>query len=336
MKLTWSRQTLRARHTFNTAQSSVSEKQTIVVRLDHAGIAGFGEAVPSTLYGQTLESAEAALGEIAPGLGEDPFLIGPLVERMIRTHDEQRAAVCAVESALFDWVGKRLSTPVWRLLGLARPGVHTTFTIGAAAPGEIREKLHEALADGFDRFKVKVGTEQDEETLSIIRESFAGPLLLDANQAWSAGAAVGKVRDLARYRPTLIEQPVPREEWRGMAEIRSLGVAPVFADESCERPADVLRLNGYIDGVNIKFNKCGGIRQALEMIAIARALGMKVMLGCFLSSSLAIAHALTIATLADFNDLDGALLMANDPFTGLTRSGSLLDAGERAGLGVTL
>jgi L-alanine-DL-glutamate epimerase-like enolase superfamily enzyme len=335
MNLTCRRQTIRPRHRFATSQWGVDEKQTIIVRLEHDGIVGLGEVVPSTLYGQTLESAEATLASAAGLLGDDPMLVEPIVQRLIDAHDEQRATIDGLDAALHDWVGKRLGVPVWKLLGLARPSKQTTFTIGVADPDLTRVKVDEALAAGFDALKIKVGVENDHQTLTYIRERFNGPLFLDANQAWSPAEAPERIRALARYRPTIIEQPLNREDWRCLAELRKLGVAPIFADESCERPADVDRLHGYVDGINIKLNKCGGIREALRMIALARGLGMQVMLGCFVSSSLAIAPPLTISSLVDYADLDGALLLAEDPFEGITRTGGVLSLGDRPGLGIS-
>jgi len=313
MKLSYRRQTLRPRFRFATSQGGVDEKETIVVTLEHDGIVGFGEVVPSALYGQSLEDSEAALDGMSDLLGDDPFALESITARLIKRYDAQRAAIAAVDSALHDWVGKRLGVPTWRLLGLDQPRTRTTFTIGVAEPAEIRVKVNEALAAGYDALKVKVGVEHDYDTLGFIREHFDGFLLLDANQAWRPDEAAEKIRALAPYRPAMIEQPLRKEDWRHMAELRRLGVAPIFADESCERPADVIRLHGYVDGVNIKFTKCGGIREALRMVALARGLGMQVMLGCFVSSSLAIAPPLTIATLVDFADLDGHLLLADDP-----------------------
>ena len=292
--------------------------------------------MPSELYGQTLESTEAALTTAAGLLGDDPFAVEPILARLRGPLDAQRAALDAVDAALHDWVGRRLGVPVWRLLGLARPVKQTTFTIGVADPELTRVKIDEALAAGFDALKIKVGVETDDGTLAYIRQRFAGPLFLDANQAWSPAEAPDRIRALARYRPTLVEQPLPRDEWRHMAGLRTLGVAPIFADESCEKPADVLRLHGCVDGINIKFNKCGGIREALRMIALARALDMQVMLGCFVCSSLAIAPALTIASLVDYADLDGALLLAEDPYEGIARAGGTISLGDRPGLGVEL
>ena len=312
MKLTHHRQLIRPRHRFATSQSGVDEKETIVVELEHEGLV---DAVPALL-------------------GDDPFAVESILRRLIDGHDGQRAAVAAVDSALHDWIGRRLDIPVWKLLGLRRPRKQTTFTIGVADLAEIRVKVGEALAAGYDALKVKVGVEHDHEVLSLIRADFDGPLVLDANQAWDPGEAVEKIKGLARFHPTLIEQPLRTQDWREMARLRELGVAPIVADESCERPADVLRLRGCVDGVNIKFTKCGGIREALRMITLARALDMKVMLGCFVSSSLAIAPALTVATLADLIDLDGHLLLAEDPFEGIARTGGTIELSDRPGLGV--
>lgn len=335
MKLNHRRQTIRPRYVFATSQGGVAEKETIVVEIEHDGVVGLGEVASSTLYGQTLETSEAALNRMAGLLGDDPYAIEPVVARCIAACDAQRAAIAAVDSALHDWVGKRLGVPLHRLLGLAEPRVQTTFTIGVADEDETRRKVDEALAEGYTALKVKIGVESDHRTLKTIRRSFNGPLLLDANAAWHPYEAADKVRALAEYRPSMIEQPLGTADWRHMAELRNLGVAPIFADESCERPADVIRLHGFVDGVNVKFTKCGGIREALRMFTLARGLGMQLMIGCFVSSSLAIAPALAIAGACDFADLDGALLLADDPFEGITcERGGVLRAGPGAGLGL--
>lgn len=335
MRLTWRRERLALRHAFATAQGpATSEKEVLVVELEHRGLVGRGEVTPSRLYGQTLESAEAALARIGAHLGDDPLAIEPAVQRLLAHFDDQRAAVAGVDAALHDWVGKHLGLPVWRLLGLDRPRVRTSFTLGLAPVDEMRRKVDEALTAGFDVLKVKVGGPDDEAVLAAIRSVFDGPLLVDANEAWSAQEAPDRVRALARWRPALIEQPVGRNERVALARLRELGVAPIFVDESCQRAGDVPRLAGCIDGVNVKLSKCGGIREALRMIAVARGLGMSVMLGCFVGSSLGIAPALVLASLADWADLDGHLLLAGDPFTGIVRQGSLLSLSDEPGLGV--
>lgn len=347
MMLRWRRQTLRPKYRFATAQGGVDEKETIVVELEHEGVVGLGEVVPSKLYGQTLELSEAALKTIAADLASgavatamrvgvlDLFAIEPLVAFLIGDHDGQRAVIAAIDSALHDWVGKRLSVPAWKLLGLAQPTTTTTFTIGIADPAETKQKVEEALAAGYTALKVKIGVETDEETLTLIRARFAGQLFLDANEAWTdVSEAERHVRALAKFKPTLIEQPLARPLWRDLARLKALTVAPIFVDESCERPRDVAPLAGLVDGINIKLNKCGGIREALKMIHLARGLGLGVMLGCFVSSSLAIAPALTIAGLVDHADLDGALLLDSDPFCGIRSEGSALSLGDLPGIGV--
>jgi L-alanine-DL-glutamate epimerase-like enolase superfamily enzyme len=332
MKLRWQRQTIRPRHRFATSGWGVDEKETILLELEHDGLIGRGEIVPSALYGQSLESAEATLASLV--LDDEPFAIEPILARLYVTHDGQRATIDGIDAALHDWVGQRLGVPVWKLLGLAPPRKQTTFTIGVADPELTRVKVNEALEAGFDALKIKVGVENDHETLSYIRQRFDGPLFLDANAAWSPEQALREIPRLQQYRPTLIEQPLERAHWRALADLRKLNVAPIFADESCERLADVVRLHGYVDGINIKFNKCGGIREALRMIHLARALGLQVMLGCFVCSSLAIAPALIVASLVDYADLDGALLLAEDPFDGISRTGGIISLGHRPGLGV--
>lgn len=335
MKLTFRRQTIRPRYVFATSQGGVTEKQTIVVEVAHAGVVGLGEVAPSTLYGQTLESSEAALARMAALLGDDPFQLEPIIGRCIAACDGQRAAIAAVDSALHDWVGRRLGVSVHRLLGLPPPRVQTTFTIGVAGEEETQRKVAEAIEAGYAALKVKIGVESDLRTLRAIRRSFNGPLLLDANAAWKPAEAAEKIRALAEFRPTMIEQPLGVADWRHMAGLRDLGVAPIFADESCERPADVVRLHGFVDGINVKFTKCGGIREALRMFMLARGLGMQLMIGCFVSSSLAIAPALAIAGACDFADLDGALLLADDPFAGIACArGGVLTTAERPGLGL--
>lgn len=338
MKLTWQRLTVRPRHRFATSGWATEVKENLVVCLAHDGVTGQGEIVPSALYGQTLAASEQALATIAREelLGDDPFCIEPILARLLARFDDQRAMIDGLDAALHDWCGRKLGVPVWRLLGLAPARKQTTFTIGVADPELTRIKVDEALDAGFDALKIKVGTDTDEDTLDYIRSRFDGPLFLDANQAWTPATAPQRIRALARYRPTIIEQPLPPADWEHLSALRTLGVAPIFADESCERPADVVRLRDSVDGVNIKFTKCGGIREALRMIALARGFGLQTMLGCFVCSSLAIAPALSIATLVDYADLDGALLLADDPYTGITRTRGVIALGDAPGLGVSV
>lgn len=336
MRLSHHRQKITPKFAFVTAQGGMDSKETIVVELEHDSITGFGEVAPSRLYGQSLEKSEAALDAIREVLAEfpTPFEINTILDKLIERFDDQRAAIAAVDSAIYDWVAKKLGVPVWKLLGLPRPNQLTTYTIGLATLEETRVKIEEAIQGGFTAWKVKVGGAHDVATLNLIRERFPGPLFLDANEAWTHENASKKIRELARFKPVMIEQPLPGNQWPHLKVLRELGVAPIFADESCERPSDVVKLHGYVDGVNIKFTKCGGIREALKMIHLARGLNMKIMFGCFVSSSLAIAPALAISSLVDYADLDGHLLLKNDPFTGIGFDSARLTLGNSPGIGV--
>ncbi len=334
MRLTWHRQDLVLRHPFTISRSSVSTKQTVLVELEHEGIVGIGEAVPTRYYCQTVESSEAALEGMAGVLGKDPFQIETILNRCLERYDDQRAAVSAVDAALHDWVGKRLGVPVWRLLGLDAGTIPiTSITIGIDQPEVIEAKTVEAAS--FPILKVKVGTDRDEEILSAVRRAAPDKVLrVDANAGWTTPDAGERIRQLARYDLELIEQPIPPGDTEGLRGLRKLGVAPIVADESCVRPADVLPLRESVDGINIKMCKCGGIREAVRMIHLARGCGLKVMIGCMIESSVGIAQAAQLASLVDWIDLDGHLLLDQDPFEGIGGAGGRLTLSERPGLGV--
>ncbi len=335
MKLRWSRQQLLLEHTFTISRSSASAKETLLVTLEHDGIVGLGEAIPSDYYGQSLASNEAALGGMARLLGGDPFQIEPILQRCIEQYDDQRAAVSAVDGALHDWVGKRLGVPVWRLLGLdAGAAPLTSFTIGIDEADVVEAKTAEAAA--YPILKVKVGTDDDEAILSAVRRAAPDKILrVDANAGWSPETAAECIRRLARFDLQFVEQPIAPGDRQTLRRLRQSVGMPLIADESSVRPADVVPLAGCVDGINIKLSKCGGIRQALRMIHLARACGLKVMLGCMIESSAGIAQAAQLAPLVDWVDLDGHLLIRNDPFEGIGGAAGRLTLTNRPGLGVS-
>jgi L-alanine-DL-glutamate epimerase-like enolase superfamily enzyme len=334
MRLRWSRQDLVLRHRFTIAYSSTAAKQTILVELEHDGIVGYGEAVPTDYYGQTIASAESALEGMAGLLGRDPFQIEGIISRCLERYDDQRAAVMAMDAALHDWAGKRLNAPVWRLLGLDPASAPlTSFTIGIDEPAKIESKTAEA--GEFPILKVKIGTDHDEAILQAVRRAAPRKMLrVDANAGWPVRSAAERLQQISRYGIEFVEQPVPPGESESLRRLHEMRVAPIVADESCIRPSDVLPLRGCVDGINIKMCKCGGIREALRMIHLARGCGLKVMLGCMVESSVGIAQAAQLAPLADWIDLDGHLLLANDPFEGIGGAGGRLTLSERPGLGV--
>ena len=334
MKLSWFRQTLVCRHPFATAHGIEPPKETIVVAIEHEGVVGYGEAIPTALYGQSLKSAEATLSAAGDLLGGDPFAIEPTVDRLLERFDDQRATVCAIDAALHDWVGKRLETPTWRLLGVDPAAMPiTSFTIGVDDLDAIETKVREA--DAYPTLKVKIGTDQEEQILSIVRRLAPDKTVrVDANTGWSADDADARLRRAAEYGVEFVEQPVPVDDHETLKRLTAADVVPIIVDESAIVPADVAPLAGRVDGINIKLCKAGGIREAYRMIAIARSLGMRVMLGCMIESSLGIAAAAQLAPLVDYIDLDGHLLLASDPYDGIGGARGRLTLTERPGLGV--
>jgi L-Ala-D/L-Glu epimerase len=335
MRLSWHRQDLRLHRPFTTARGTQATKQTIVVAVTHDGITGLGEAVPVRYYGQSLETAQRALAGMGALLGDDPFRLQTILEELLKRFGDQRATVAAVDFALHDWIGKRLGVPVWRLLGLD-PGraPQTSFTIGIDEPETIAEKVNEAAA--YSVLKVKLGTAFDEQILQTVRRVAPGkPVRVDANAGWTADSAIDKIRMCAEYGVEYVEQPIPPGDLAALRRLRDAQVLPIVADESCVLPTDVAPLCGCVDGVNIKLDKCGGIREGLRMIHTARTLGMKVMLGCMIGSSLYISALAQLSPLADWLDLDGHLLLDADPFAGLGFADGYLKLSDKPGLGVT-
>jgi len=340
MKLNAVRVLFKTRYPFRIARSGGSVEgdavHRIIVRLEHEGTYGYGEAAPSIYYGQTLDSVDATLARISerPDFADaDPFHVVPMTHRLVEAFDDQRSAISAIDAALHDWVGRRLGLPVWRLLGLdATATPPTSVTIGIDDPSYIAQKVSEA--GPFGTLKVKVGTNRDDETLAIIRDLAPHKRLrLDANTAWTSDSALEHIHRLARFNPEMIEQPIAAGQLEALREIHRASPVPIFADEDCVRPADVQRLAGCVAGINIKLAKCGGIRQALAMITLAHGLGLRVMLGCMVETSLGISAAAQLASLVDAVDLDGHLLLADEPFGALRLDGDRVLPSDLAGLG---
>ncbi len=334
MQLSWHRQDLRLHRPFTIARGTAVKKQTLVVELTQDGVTGLGEAVPTNYYGQSLDSAERTLAAMQPLLGEDPFNLQSILELLLQRFGDQLATVAAVDFALHDWLGKRLGVPTWRLLGLdPAKAPPTSFTIGIDKPELIEQKVAEAAWHPI--LKVKLGTEFDEAILQAVRRIAPEKRIrVDANAGWKPQQALDNIRMCARYGVEYVEQPVPPGDNETLRRLREARVLPIVVDESCVVAGDVARLNGCVDGINIKLDKCGGIRAGLQMIHAAKILGMKVMLGCMIGSSLYIAALAQLSPLADWLDLDGHLLLAEDPFEGLGYQAGRLILSDRPGLGV--
>ena len=331
---------LPTRHAFRIAREGARLRRSVWVRLRAAdGTEGWGEAAATPYYGETAETAMAVLPVLGKALvaavGEDVLALERAERAMARVPGPNSAARAALSAALHDLAGKRLGVAVWTLLGLDASAPRSSFTIGLDMPQVFRENVREAAA--YPVLRLKVGTEHDEELLRIVREEApSATLRVDANTAWTAREAVRALPLLEAYDVELLEQPVGADDLDGLARVRRRARIPVIADESCRVAADVPRLAGCVDGVNIKLAKCGSLREALKIAHVARAHGMSLMLGCMVESTLGIAAALQLAPLVDWVDLDGAALLAKDPFQGpgIEADGSLRFNRE-PGLGVT-
>lgn len=336
--LRWDPLDLQTKHAFHIARASAPPvRSNVSVRVtDAAGREGWGEAAPSAFYGESADTVAAVMPRYAAVLEatDDDDALEQVEKRLGLALGGNGAARAAISAALHDLAGKRLNAPVWKLWGLAPAGPRSSFTIGIDEPAIMRERI--AAAEGYDILKIKIGTDRDEDVLRIVREAVpSARIRVDANTAWTVKQAIGRLPLMTELGVELIEQPLRAGDLDGFRLLRDRSPIPIFADESCRTLADIPRLAGRVDGVNIKLSKCGSLREALRMVHAARAHDLLVMLGCMVESTLGIAAAVQLAPLCDFIDLDGAALLDNDPFTGpgIERDGTLRFNAE-PGLGV--
>lgn len=337
MKLTTHRRKFHLRHPFRIARdltSDSTEKELLLIHIEHEGKVGWGEAAPVAYYHQSLDSAEAALKVMGGMLGDDPFALDKILDGIRARFPDQSAALAAVDGALHDLIGKLLGVPVWKLLGLeASRCPLTSFTIGIDTPEIIAKKVREA--EQYPILKIKIGTPEDDEILTAVRKEAPKKLLrVDANCGWTSADVLDRMKNAWKYGIELIEQPTTPDDLQGLAAVRAAGMGPILADESCVNEADVLKCAGVFDGINIKLCKCGGMRAATRMIHTARSAGMKIMIGCMLETSVGLAAAAHLGPMVDYLDLDGHLLLVDDPFDGLGGASGKLTLNDRPGLGL--
>ena len=334
---------LHLRHTWTTTMASSSYRDTVHLTLTCDGITGRGEGAPILRYGTTPAEAVEALEAIVPLLASFDLLSGTgadlhlwLMQLARALGPEQTAALAACDLALCDWLGQRLNLPLYRYFGLdpARAPL-SSFSIGIDDPAQVAEKVREAAP--YPLLKIKVGLEADEETIAAVRSVTAKPLRVDANEGWTdPDEAIRKINWMATQGVELVEQPMPAHMLAETQYVRSRVSVPIFADEACTDAASIPLLRQAYDGVNVKLDKAGGMLRARQWIATARECGMQVMLGCMVSSSCACTAAAHLASLADFCDLDGSLLIVDDPFRGVTMEQGKLILPPGAGLGLAL
>nr|BBH89174.1 muconate cycloisomerase [Thermosporothrix sp. COM3] len=319
---------------FRIARSVQHVATNVVVQITHNTITGYGEAAPSRYYGEIQETVLACVERFADHLGEDPFLLDTILHDVEKAIGRNPAAKAAIDMALYDLIGKILNIPVYRLLGLNPEHTPlTSFTIGIDTPAEMAKKA--LAAKDYPILKIKVGTKNDLDNLRAIREVSSAVIRVDANCGWTPKEAIEKIQQFADLNVEFVEQPVPAHDLKGLKLIRDNVPLPIIADESCVTVDDIPVVADCVDGINIKLMKCGGLRNALKMIHTARAHNLRVMIGCMIESSLAITAAAHLTPLVDYADLDGHLLIKNDPYSGVKVEHGKLILPDAPGLGVT-
>jgi len=320
---------LKLKETFSISRSSIDTKKVVYVRIDE----GIGEVSPSTYYGENEGTVKEALELFRNELGDDPLEIEGVLEKINSRIAGNFSAKAGIDLALHDLIGKRLNQPVHKLLGITKKEIETSYTIGLDTIKRMQEKVKEA--SGFLVYKVKVGVENDLKMVEAIREVTDAKIRLDANCGWDLKEALKKLKVLEKFDIELIEQPVQPENLEDLRIIRENTDIPVFVDEWVMTSRDIPQYMGKVDGINIKLMKCGGIREALKMIHTARACNLKVMLGCMIESSVGISAAAQIAPLVDYVDLDGNLLISNDPYSGPELKNGRWILNDLPGLGIS-
>jgi len=325
---------LQLAETFVIAREAADHADVVQVALSHKGTTGHGEGAPIARYGESAESAKAFVTEHADLIGDDPFALEDIGERLAAVPGEQ-AAKAAIDGALHDLQGKLLGVPVFQLLGLPRLGPPTSWTVWLGDPDDMAQRA-EWAAPSYRRLKLKLGGGDglDVERVRAVRGVTDLPLMVDVNEWWSLDEALECLPQLAELGVEYCEQPLRAGHEEG-ALLKGRSPIPIYVDEDCHTLADVLTCSEIAHGVNIKLAKSGGIREAMRMAHAARAMRMGVMLGCMLESGRGIAAGCCVAPLCDHVDLDGNLLLREDPCPGVELVDGVQTPALAPGLGVT-
>ena len=328
---------LKLTHTFTVSSYSRTTTPDVQVEIEYEGVTGYGEASMPPYLGQSVETVSAFLQKVDLSRFSDPFQLEDILSYIDSLSPGDSAAKAAVDIALHDLVGKLIGQPWYRLWGLdPEKAPSTTYTIGIDTPEVVREKTLEA-AGRFNILKVKVGLDTDEEMIRTIRSVTNVPLAVDANQGWKdRSKALEEICWLKEQGIVMVEQPLPVDRLEDTAWLTEHSPLPIFADESIQRLKDIPALKGAFSGINIKLMKCTGMREAWKMVSMARALDMKVMVGCMTETSCAVSAAAQLSPAVDFADLDGNLLIDNDRFSGVKVIDGKLRLPDRPGIGLEL
>ncbi|MBE3132236.1 MAG: dipeptide epimerase [Acidobacteria bacterium] len=335
MQFRWRPFTAQLRHVFTVAVSSRSTTPGMLTEIEYDGVVGYGEASMPPYLGESQESVAAFFARVDLGKYGNPFDLETILADLDAITSGNTSAKAAIDIALHDLIGKLMGQPWYNIWGFNREKTPlTSFTIGIDTPDVVREKTREAAP--YKILKVKVGRDNDKEMIETIRSVTDKPITADANQGWTDKRyALDMIGWLKEKGVLFVEQPMPKAMLDEMAWLTDRSPVPIIGDESVQRLADIRHVQGVFSGINIKLMKSTGMREAHKMITLARSLGMKVMLGCMTETSCAISAAAHLSPMVDWADLDGALLISNDPFRGATVVDGKVTLTDLPGIGVT-
>ena len=334
MKLSFYPYTLQLKHVFTVAANSRSTTPVVLTEIEHEGITGYGEASMPPYLGESHESVLKFLSKVDLNRYGNPFELESILDDIDNIEPGNTAAKAAVDIALHDLVGKMLNQPWYNIWGFDKSKApYTSYTIGIDTADVVRKKVKEA--DGFKILKVKLGKDNDKEMIDVIRETTDVPLTVDANQGWKdREEALDMIHWLNEKNVLFVEQPMPKAQIDDTAWLTDKSPLPTMADEGVQRLSDVYKAKGVYSGINIKLMKCTGLREAHKMITLARALDMKVMIGCMTETSCAVSAASHLSPMVDWADLDGAMLITNDVFYGTKIENGKIEISSLPGIGV--
>ncbi|MGA3244072.1 MAG: dipeptide epimerase [Bacteroidota bacterium] len=334
MKLRYRSYTLELRHVFTIATSSRTTTPVMLTEIEYDGVIGYGEASMPPYLGESQEGAAAFLSKINIEKYDNPFEMETILNDIDIIATGNPAAKAAVDIALHDLVGKLMNQPWYNIWGFKKSATpYTSFTIGIDKEDVVRQKTKEAAE--YKVLKVKLGRDTDKMMIETIRSVTDKPITVDVNQGWKDRSfALDMIHWLKEKGVVFVEQPMPKEQIEDMAWLTERSPLPTFGDEGVQRLADVKKAHGVYNGINIKLMKSTGMREAHKMLMLARALDMKVMVGCMTETSCGISAASHLSPMVDYADLDGALLISNDPYDGTKIVDGKVTLTDRPGIGV--
>jgi len=324
---------LHLRQAWTLSRGTWTTRRNVLVRLEKDGVVGYGEAAPIPRYNESAESNQAFIEKALPILQKDLWEYELRGKELQQLAPGENAAKAALDMAILDWIGKNLKIPLYKFFGLDKSKtLSTTFSIGIDEVPVMQKTAQQAK--DFRVLKIKVGTKDDKKIIEGIRAVTDRPLRVDANEGWkSKEEALEMINWLADKGVEFVEQPLPADRLEDYRWLKERVKIPIIADESVHKSHDIPALASAFHGINVKLMKCGGLQEACRMVAVARAFDLKLMIGCMIESSLAISAAAALTPLFDYADLDGNLLINNDPFRGQPIKGDKLQLSDRPGLG---